>query len=272
MRKNSRFERIVKLVVLAALLLPAGALAGGKLSAEQIMAKASESRKLDGSKAKVSLTLYDGGGKAGEPRVIKMVTKMYDGGKTEKKLFRFTAPADIKGTGILTYDYEKKDDDMWLFLPALRKTRRIMGGKKSGAFMGSEFSYADMNTPVLSNYKLKILKEEKEGGVDCWVIEALPKSKDIADEEGYSKKVYWIGKPDYMVRKTDFYDQDGKLLKVLTTKGVKLVDKAKKRYRLTEMVVVNKQNKRKSVFKTMSIENAPDVKDEYFTTAFLERP
>lgn len=271
MRKNIKFERTMKLVVLAALLLPSGAFAGN-LTAEQIMEKASESRKLDGSKAKISLTLYDASGKAGEPRVIKMVTKMYDGGKTEKKFFRFTAPADIKGTGILTYDYEKKDDDMWLFLPALRKTRRIMGSKKSGSFMGSEFSYADMNTPVLSNYNLKILKEEKEGGVDCWVIEVLPKNKDVADEEGYSKKIFWIGKPDYMVRKTDFYDLDGKLLKVLTTKGVKLVDKAKKRYRLMEMVVVNKQNKRKSVFKTESIENAPDVKDEYFTTAFLERP
>ena len=251
--------------------LPAGTLAEKKLTPKQILEKAFESRVLDGSEAVMSLTIVNSKGQK-RVREIAMVTKMYDKGKTEKKLFRFLSPADVKGTGILAFDYDKKDDDMWIFLPALRKTRRIVSSEKSKAFMGSEFSYADMSSPIVENYKLKILKEEKVGGTDCWSIEMLPKNDKVADEEGYSKKILWIGKSDYMLRRTLFYDLDGELLKELIGKNIVLVDSNKKRYRAKHMEMVNKQNKRSSIFKTKKIEFSPDAQDDYFTTTYLERP
>lgn len=240
----------------------------------KILEKATTARELDVSFSKMSLTIDNGKGQK-RNRKIEVRTKMFaEGGKTvEKKLYIFTDPPDVKGTGVLAFDYADKEDDMWVYLPALRKTRRIVSSSKSKAFMGSEFSYADMSSPKIGDYNLKITKSEKIDGDDCWVIEATPKSKKIGDEEGYSKKVIWISKKSYMIRKSVFYDVKGDLLKELTTKGVVLVDKKNKRFRLKEMVMENKQNGRKSSFNLtapVSME-AKDVNDSHFTTSYLEK-
>ena len=200
-----------------------------------------------------------------------MATKMYDNGATEKRVYRFLSPADVKGTGVLTFDYQNKNDDMWIYLPALHKTRRIVGGGKAKSFMGSEFTYADMNTPILDNYNLNVKKEEKVDGVNCYVVEMLPKNNDVAKEEKYSKKLVWVAKKEFTIRKAVYYDLDGELLKELTCKDIKLLDTKLKRYRPMKMEMVNKQNKRRSVLVVDKIESNPDVKDDYFTTAYLEK-
>ena len=107
-----------------------------------------------------------------------MATKLYDGGKTEKRIYRFLSPADVQGTGVLVFDYEAKADDVWIYLPALRKTRRIVSSQRSQSFMGSEFSYGDLNIPALDDFNYKLVKEEPFGGEACCVIDATPKSKD----------------------------------------------------------------------------------------------
>lgn len=251
-------------------LVPGGTIQAGP-SGEEIMYKWAEARKLDGSEAVVKMSIIDEKGGA-RTREISMATKLFDDGKTEKRIYRFLAPADVKGTGVLVFDYEDKADDIWVFLPALRKSRRVVSSERSKAFMGSEFSYADLNIPELKDYTYKIAKEEKVNGADCWVVEVLPKTSEVGSSEGYSKKMYWIEKSNYAVRKGEFFDMKGNLYKVLAADNVKLVDPAKKRYRTMKMEMVNKQNGRKSVFETTKIANAPNTKDEYFTTGYLERP
>jgi len=241
-----------------------------KMTALEIMDTASKTRKLDGSEAVMTLTIIN---KKGQKRIRKTatVTKLFDGGKTEKRLIRFLDPPDVKGTGFMTFDYEDKDVDMWIFLLAIRKTRRIVSSDKSKSFMGSEFAYGDMNIPVLEDYNYKILREEKLNGVDCWVIESLPKKKETAKDDGYSKKISWISKDHFNIHKGEYHDLDGKLLKILTVKEFKLLDPEKKRYRPMNMEMVNKQNGRKSIFRTNKIEFTPDTKDEYFSIRYLER-
>jgi outer membrane lipoprotein-sorting protein len=262
----------------AAALLAAGMLLQGpavarsqdKLSARQIMEKVADNRQLEGSEAVMTMTIYNAKGQK-RVRKIAMATKLYDDGKTEKKLSRFLSPPDVKGTGLLTFDYEVKDDDIWLFMPALRKTRRIVSSEKSKNFMGSEFSYADMNIPNLDDFKYKILKKEKAGGTDCWVVQSTPKNDDIADENGYSKQIVWVGQKDFTVRKGVYYDLDGEVLKELTASKIKLIDSKNKRYRPMKMEIVNKQNRRRTTMIFDKIEVNRDVKDEYFTTRYLER-
>lgn len=270
-KTNQKKKRWMSASAALCLLVASSSAWAGDPSPRQIMENASNVRKLDGSESVMSLTIIN---ERGQKRVreIAMVTKTFDNGKTEKRLYRFLSPANVKGTGILAFDYETKDDDMWIFLPALRKTRRIVSSEKSKNFMGSEFSYADMNTPVLDDYKLKTIKQEKIGGADCYVVEVLPKNDKVADEEGYSKKIVWVAKADFTIRKSVYYDLDGDLFKELTAKNIKLLDPAKKRSRPMYMEMVNKQNNRRSIFKTTKIENSPGVKDEYFTTQYLERP
>lgn len=256
--------------LLVSLAVEGNARAQSKLTAREIIEKMAENRRLDGSESVMTMVMYNA---KGQKRIRKfaLITKIYDNGKTEKKLSRFIEPAEVKGTGILTFDYEKKDDDIWLYMPALRKTRRIISSEKSKSFMGSEFSYWDLNIPNLDDFKYKTIKEEKVDGVDCWNVELAAKNDDIAEAAGYQKQVLWIGKTDFVPRKGLFYDLDGELLKELTAKNVKLIDKAKKRYRAMFMEMRNKQNGRRSSISIDKIEVNPAVKDDYFTTRYLER-
>jgi hypothetical protein len=239
-------------------------------SAREIMDKVTVTRKLDGSEAQVKMTTIDDKGQARE-RELTMATKLYDAGKTEKRVYRFVSPADVQGTSILVFDYEAKPDDVWIYLPALRKTRRIVSSQRAQSFMGSEFSYGDLNIPALDDFDYKLVKEETVKGEPCWVIDLTPKSKDVADSDGYSKKTYWVSKDKFAVLRGLYYDKDGKLLKELVAENIKLLDPKNKRYRPVHMEMINKQNGRRSVFESTKIAFAPNTKDDYFTTAYLER-
>ena len=137
--------------------------------------------------------------------------------------------------------------------------------------MGSEFSYGDLNIPSIDDFTYTLVKEEPMGGEPCYVVDLTPKNKEIADAEGYSKKTYWVSKDKYAVMRGLYYDKDGKLLKELVAENIKLLDPKNKRYRAMHMEMINKQNGRKSVFESTKIAFSPNTKDEYFTTAYLER-
>jgi hypothetical protein len=238
-------------------------------SPRDIMDKSLQARKLDGSEAVVKMVTDEKG--STRERKMTMATKLYDGGKTEKRIIRFLEPADVKGTGVLLFDYDNAPDDVWIFLPALRKTRRIVSSQRGQSFLGSEFSFGDLAVPSLDEFNYNLVKEEAAGGEPCFVIDVLPKEKSTGEAEGYSKKTVWISKATYTVRRTQFFDKDGKLLKELNTSDVKELDPGKKRYRALKLEMVNKQNGRKSVFQSEKITLAPDTKDDYFTTRYLER-
>jgi len=229
-----------------------------------------ETIKLTGAEATATMTIIDDKGRE-RVREIAQITKLYDNGDTEKKLVRFLGPADVKGTGLLTFDYKEQDDDIWLYMPALRKTRRIISSEKSKSFMGSEFSYADMTPPTLDNFTFELLGEEEVHESSCWKIAMIPATDDIADENGFSKKISFISKETHMIRKAVYYDMDGELHKELNVLNIKLLDPDNLKYRATHMVMDNLQNGRSSILKMNQIIFNPDVGDEYFTTRFLER-
>ncbi len=240
------------------------------LTADQIVDRAFKVTKVSGAEAISTLTIIDSKGRE-RVREIAMVSKLYDSGETEKRLIRFLSPADVKGTGLLTYDYEKADDDMWLFMPALRKTRRIVSSEKAKNFMGSEFSYADMTPPTLDDFTYTLLGESEAEGVACWEIAIVPVDDDVADENGFSKRVVYIAKDNFVIRKAYYFDLDGDLHKELNVKEIEEIDPENHKYRYIHMVMTNKQSDRKSIMKVNEIQFNPDVKDEYFTTRYLER-
>ena len=239
-------------------------------TARDIVDQSYEASKVSGSEAVSTMTIIDSKGRK-RVRKVAQATKLYDNGDTEKKIIRFLSPADVKGTGLLTYDYEKKDDDMWLYMPALRKTRRIISSEKAKSFMGSEFSYADVAPPILDDFTYKKLGEEKVRDVLCWKIGIIPKDDDIADENGFSKKISFIGKKDLVTRKAIYYDIDGELHKEMNINKIKEVDPKNKKYRAVDLIMVNKQNGRKSTLIIEKIEVTPDIKDEFFTIRYLEK-
>ena len=133
-------------------------------------------------------------------------------GLGDKSLVVFDEPRDIQGTALLSHTKILDPDDQWLYLPALKRVKRISSKNKSGPFVGSEFAYEDLLSQEVDKYSYKFIKEEKCGELNCFVVEAYPLYKN----SGYTKQVVWWDSDEYRVQKIDFYDRKNSLLKTLT--------------------------------------------------------
>jgi outer membrane lipoprotein-sorting protein len=240
--------------------------------AKQIMKKSQDAMKISNIESTTTLVIKDDKGNQ-RIRKFSSATKDYPKEGVKKTLMHFVEPADVKGTGFLTFEYTQtdKDNDMWLYMPALRKTRRIVSSEKTKSFMGSEFTNSDITAPKFDDFTYASLPDEKIAEVDCWKIECKPANPTVAEDNGYSKKISWVGKSDYIMRKTEFYDQEGKLLKVLTAGKIKVLDKAQGLFQATDMTMENVQNGRKSQFLIDKSALNSGLKDELFTTGYLGR-
>ena len=160
-----------------------------EMTAREIMQKVDDRDDGDNKVNDMTMTLID---KKGNKRVRSIRSYNKDKGEDKQSIMFFLTPADVKDTAFLTYDYDAfdKDDDQWLFLPALRKSKRIASSDKSGSFMGSDFNYSDMTRKNLDAYDFKILKEQEVRGAKTWIIETQPKSKEEIEETGYKKS--WV--------------------------------------------------------------------------------
>ena len=195
-----------------------------------------------------------------------------DFGEDTHQIMFFKSPADVKNTSFLTYDYDdaSKDDDQWLYLPALKKVKRIPSADKSGSFMGSDFSYFDMTDRDLEDYDFKFIKETKVRGNDAWIIESTPRNKKVIKESGYTKTMAIVRKDNYMVVRAINYMKNGKkkyldLTKTHKQGGVWVVD---------EMSMTTKKGKtmtHKTVLSFKNIKVNKALKDDLFTTRRLSK-
>lgn len=148
----------------------------------------------------------------------------------------FDSPADVKQTVLLTHTHKGAPDDQWLYLPALKRVRRIAAQNRSGSFMSSEFSYEDIATHVMEKYTYLWLRDEAYDGQDCYVVERRPVD---SHESGYTRQIVWLDKQEYRMLKVEYYDRKESLLKTLTLKDYrKYLDKC---WRPHDMNMVNHQ-------------------------------
>jgi len=140
---------------------------------------------------------------------VKTLEQENDG---DKSLTIFDSPADVKGTAFLSFTHKSGPDDQWLYLPALKRVKRIASRNKSGPFMGSEFAYEDLSSQEVEKYTYKYLRDESCDGLECFVIERDPVDK----YSGYTRQVIWIDKAEYRPQKIVYYDRKNSLLKTLT--------------------------------------------------------
>jgi len=132
-------------------------------------------------------------------------------GDGDKSLTIFDHPADVKNTAFLSFTHATEPDDQWLYLPALKRVKRIASANKSGPFMGSEFAYEDISSQEVDKYSYKWLRDETFDGQEAFVIERIPQYK----HSGYTRQEAWLDKEHYRVLKVDYYDRKGALLKTL---------------------------------------------------------
>ncbi len=132
-------------------------------------------------------------------------------GDGDKSISIFDRPRDIKGTAMLTFSHGLEPDDQWLYLPGLKRVKRISSKNKSGPFMGSEFAYEDLSSQELEKYSYKWLKDEPCGDLQCYVIERVPAYK----HSGYKRMVSWVDQTEYRAMKVEYFDRKNSKLKTL---------------------------------------------------------
>ena len=254
------------IVILTTLMLIIGMIVGSsgvlaKKSGEEIIKKVDETLTSKTRDSKIKMTIVNENGQK-RNRTIKIMSK-----GENKGLVEFVEPADVEGTAFLTVD-KKGKENMWLYLPAVGSVRKVASHMRNGSFMGTDFTYNDISmiggSDYTDKYDSELLGEEKVNGKKCYVLESTPTEDDI----DYSKMKMWVRKNDYMPLKMEFYDQDKKLLKVMTNKNITNIDGHITPKKIT---MKNQQKGTKTILNLEKIEFNIEIPQRVFTTRYMKR-
>ena len=252
--------------VLVALVIATGftnQLMAQELSGREIVEKVYNLPTGDDQTSNLTMTLIN---KSGKERIRKIKQFTKDMGDMEKSIMFFQSPADVKNTSFMswTYDDETKSDDQWIYLPALKKTKRISSDSKSDYFMGSDFTYDDLGDRKLDDDTHKLIGEETIDGVDYYLVESTPKDEEYM----YSKTKTWIRKDSFIGLKKEFYDEDEELLKIL---HIRKFEEISGLLIITNSEMHNVQKDHKTTMVLSNIEINTGMSDSKFTERMMMR-
>jgi outer membrane lipoprotein-sorting protein len=186
-------------------------------------------------------------------------------GDGDKSLIIFSSPRDIKGTAFLSFTHALVPDEQWLYLPALKRVKRISSSNKSGPFLGSEYAFEDLTSFEVSKYSYKYLHDEVVEGIDCFVLELAPKY----EHSGYTKEILWVNKEHYIPIKIEYYDRKNTVLKTQLFKDYKQY--LNRYWRANEQLMTNHQNGKNTSLKWESYEFGMGLTDRDFDKNTLKR-
>lgn len=216
-------------------------------------------------KSRVIMKLISKGGQE-RVRELTMLRKNYgDAGGDQKYFMYFFQPADVKDMTFMVYKYPAKDDDRWLFVPAINMVRRIAAQDKTSSFVGSDFTYEDVSGRDVADDTHTITKEEKIGARDCYVIKSAPKAADV----DYSYKISWIDKAAFLPLKEEYYDRKGELYKVFSADEIKDV---KGFPTITKRTMKNLHSGHRTEVSYIKSDYNIGIEDSLFTERFLKQP
>ena len=264
-KKNISFLAVT-ISLFCALTLPAFS-----LTAYEIMKKVDERYTGETVEQTSTLILIDRKNRKRE-RTLKGFSKENKLGT--KSITFFLSPKDVKDTAYLSYNWDdpQREDDSWLYLPSLQKANRIAGGDRSNSFMGSDFTYSDLDGVEIEDYIFKIVKNnDVVDGKDCWVIESTPKSKKIIKETGYLKSITWIRKDIFFGIKGRILLKKGKKVKLWSAKNIKKIDGVW--VSKTQQMTTTKKKKKEhsSIFIINSIQFNKKISDKFFEAESMQR-
>lgn len=185
-----------------------------------------------------------------------------------RMLMRFIAPADVKGTGFLTLETTGADDEQYLYLPALRRVKKIASSGSGGNFMASDFTYYDIGMPELEDWNYRLLGEEEKKGQLCYKIECLPVSDKLLADTGYGKIVRWVDQARLNTIYSEYYDKGltrWKELDVIEFQVIKTVDFA------TDMIMRDLQTGHSSEMKFLNLQVDTGIPGDFFTVRYLQQ-
>lgn len=232
-----------------------------------IMKACDEVSTSDTSSYTATMTLTD---KKGKTRVREVKEMSKDYGDVTKTVIVFTTPKDVSGVAYLMFDYDEKadgtkqDSDSWLYMPAMKKVRRISGSDSGGSFMGTDFTYEDMGSRGLSKDTFTLLGEETVDGVQCHKVEAV--SKDEAEKN--PRRIFWIGKDNNMMYRAEFFDRQNNLQRVLVCSEIRQIDGF---WTTSRMLMTNVITGHSTLIEMKNVSYGDTLDDSLFTVAAMEK-
>ncbi|MEP6622003.1 MAG: outer membrane lipoprotein-sorting protein [bacterium] len=258
------------LIALSAPFAPTRAVAAQAPDATAVMTRNFMVGRVVDSEQLSTITLINQGGQERVRRLLGW-TKLQANGVDNRRIAQYESPADIAGTATLLVEHADADDDIWIYLPALRKVRRLVASNKKESFVGTDFSYGDVIGNRVKDWKYTFAGEETMDSQPCYVVDAVPASDVVRDQSGYSRQKHWIRKDNFVTVRTDFWDHSAQPLKRATYTEIRLVDSTRTRWVAMRLAAENLQTGHRTVVHFDRYKANVGVSDEYFTTRHLER-
>lgn len=253
-----RYTLITLLICVAIL---AGYALAEELDGEAIIKKMADREESISTITESQMTIVDA---QGNQRVRRLRTRAKKVDNRNHVVTTFLSPPDVRGVKFLVIENPDGDDTQRIYLPALRRVRRITASSRGDSFMGSTFSYADLQSHDPDKGKHKRLADMALNGQDCYVVQTIPKDPDDTD---YGRLVYWVRKDNFMPIRGEFYNKDGKLWKVLEI--LKLEKKADGTWLTKQTKMSDVISRRVTVIEIINYQIDVPIDDSYYTDRFL---
>lgn len=259
----------LRILAMLACCLFASAGARAEMDATEVMRKNFFATKISGFTGNVTMVLTNDRG-AQRTRTMSISSMLKENGIDAAVLTRFTQPADIKNTGFLQIENSGGNDDIWVYLPALGKTRRLAANNKRDSFFGTDFSYGDILLPPVEKYSHTLLRLETLDGEQCYLIESKPNDPQTRNDAGYSRKMSWIGANDFVERKVEYYDTREALLKTQAVADVREVEADKHRSLAMQREMKNHQTGHATLYRIDNFQLDSGLRERGFGVRDLE--
>jgi uncharacterized protein len=240
-----------------------------ELSADEIMEKSYQANRVDGSVSEATFRLLNADG---HERIRKTfgATKLAADGIRNRRVIRFLSPSDVRNTTTLLVE-TADDDEVSVYLPVLKKVRRLARNNKKGSFVGTDLSYGDMIGHKPGDWSHRLVQQERLGTVNTYLVESLPKTKSIMEDSGYGKRLSWIAADSFALLKAEFLDSALAPLKTAVYADIKLVDAKTSKYQAMRIEVKNAQTGHRTFISFDRFDADSAVGEEYFSTRYLEK-
>ncbi len=222
------------------------------------------------SRAEITMTLISEAGSRRERSTLGL-SKLLPNGVDRQRIIRFLAPAEVKGTATLLVEHAAGDDDIWIYLPALRKVRRLVANNKKESFVGTDFSYGDIIGHQVDDWVHQLVGREALDGTDTYVLEATPKTDSVAETSGYSKRKVWIRVDNHVAVKASYWDRGGALLKDFTATDVRQIDAKTGKWQAFQMTMHNRQTGHRTELVFTKLDVGVGLRDDEFSERYLDK-
>jgi uncharacterized protein len=235
-------------------------------AAEQLMAGSYQATRFANARFSASLIIQSKTGRT-QSRALSGIAKLQTQG-AQARLIRFSSPTDMNGVATLTVERGASTDDLWIYLPAMRRVRRLVSSNRADPWVGSDFSFGDILGHKVRDWQHRLSGAARLPDGEAWVVESSPASPSIARDTGYGRRKSWIRKSDLSLLRTEVFSSSGALLKIVTCSDFRVLDTASRKVQPMVMAVHHAQRGssstlRFSQFRIDQAVNAGEVTPEY---------